>query len=460
TNQTFFRSAGMFEINASQNGNEVFLQDDKDITVNFADTDTASVFNFYEYDDGSGTWVDNGAAAPAVQDALMPQPKTLSLAFNKYISTPAGRKRQALLDTVTYHNRFYDLRYSNCNLESTMTYKKSWHSESTNSLARDHRIKVRRVKRTRGHHVVFDLECNTGLNDELKRLGANHWMVLDESKSKTFRKKFSWKKEYTDVRVVQEGEGFVITLKNKNDKQLIQINAKPVTLVKDKMRKQYKDQQVNYKAYKKRLDQKQRRYDKVLAKKKKREDRWLKRVNGKSKTEVEIWEEVRPLMTADEKEMSFEQWTNYCDSLEAAFKCEFNAFEASQYAFTRGLALSGFGIYNCDQIERLEEPVTIYASFQNESGKKFNSKMTYVVDPNLNGVLCYGDMYKGLSSKKFAVSAANNFYLITVDETGALALASSEQLTEKSFLSHRTYTFEMEELENVSMAELKTRMGW
>ncbi|MFN0033318.1 MAG: hypothetical protein ACKVOR_14240, partial [Flavobacteriales bacterium] len=41
TNQTFFRSAGMFEINASQNGNEVFLQDDKDITVNFADTDTA-----------------------------------------------------------------------------------------------------------------------------------------------------------------------------------------------------------------------------------------------------------------------------------------------------------------------------------------------------------------------------------------------------------------------------------
>lgn len=75
----------------------------------------------------------------------------------------------------------------------------------------------------------------------------------------------------------------------------------------------------------------------------------------------------------------------------------------------RSFSIDGFGIWNCDQFQRLVEPTNIPQYYVDEDGNeidlKTNVQNKYVIDYDLNGVLCFGgiDGFYDQSTKKMAI---------------------------------------------------------
>lgn len=57
---TYFQSAGMFDISATSNGEEVFLDQGKEIELNFASNSTEDGYSLYSLDSESGQWSNEG----------------------------------------------------------------------------------------------------------------------------------------------------------------------------------------------------------------------------------------------------------------------------------------------------------------------------------------------------------------------------------------------------------------
>lgn len=57
---TYFQSAGMFDIGATANGQEVFLADGKNIELDFATNSKEDDYNFYSLDEQTGVWTNQG----------------------------------------------------------------------------------------------------------------------------------------------------------------------------------------------------------------------------------------------------------------------------------------------------------------------------------------------------------------------------------------------------------------
>src|SRR6185369_14248063 len=77
---------------------------------------------------------------------------------------------------------------------------------------------------------------------------------------------------------------------------------------------------------------------------------------------------AKQLMTEDEKKMTYSEWVAYCEQTEKTkneYYDQTNSERLNELASTEGtapnliqsLSLSGMGIYNCDQIQRVNNPV-------------------------------------------------------------------------------------------------------
>jgi hypothetical protein len=91
------------------------------------------------------------------------------------------------------------------------------------------------------------------------------------------------------------------------------------------------------------------------------------------------------------------------------------------------LRIAKTGIYNCDQIERLKNPITITPKYKTKEGKTIYIYCIYLIDNNLNGILKY-DGYMGYSPYKFAYSPSSKNTLLAYDAEGKLYIIKDEQL--------------------------------
>jgi len=64
--QASFESAGMFRLEGSQDGNEIMLANNKTLEVELASFKTGDDFNFYEFDEEEGSWVEKAQAVKEV----------------------------------------------------------------------------------------------------------------------------------------------------------------------------------------------------------------------------------------------------------------------------------------------------------------------------------------------------------------------------------------------------------
>ncbi|WP_395054702.1 OmpA family protein, partial [Flavobacterium sp.] len=172
-----------------------------------------------------------------------------------------------------------------------------------------------------------------------------------------------------------------------------------------------------------------------------------------------FWNNSKQFMTEKETELSIEDWLNYFEKNKTEMQTRYEAItfdeecqkqiaenerlriiqnekqEKISTAYTnasevtKSLNISQLGIYNCDQISRLQNPLIVDAEYLNEKGENINPIFIYLVDKRLNGILKYDGNY-GYSPKHFAYSESSENTLLAFDENGNSYIINSTDFVE------------------------------
>jgi hypothetical protein len=212
-------------------------------------------------------------------------------------------------------------------------------------------------------------------------------------------------------------------------------------------------------------------YNKLL---KNRENKYNKKIKNSDESETNIpiydlkeislhaFNDCKLYMTEEEKKLSYDEWLFYCDHIAEIERKAASTAQASKENLFRSLAIDNMGIYNCDQIQRLQNRVEILAKYKNKTAEKVSPVSAYIIDKKVNAIMQYDGNY-GYSPNKIAFcnDANSQNVLLTVNDDGKMAIFKTDQFKQHSFSNKEVYSFEVEEIKgNVSnVAELKKIMG-
>ncbi len=160
-----------------------------------------------------------------------------------------------------------------------------------------------------------------------------------------------------------------------------------------------------------------------------------------------FWNNSKQFMSEKETQLSIVDWLNYFEKNKTVMQTRYEAITFNEECqkqiaenerlriiqdekqekitaaytnasvVTKSLNISQLGIYNCDQISRLQNPVIVDAEYLDEKGETINPLFIYLVDKRLNGILTYDGNY-GYSPKHFAFSESSENTLLAFDENG------------------------------------------
>ncbi len=454
-----FESAGMFDIAASQNGKQVYLARGKALKMDFVSTDSSTSYNFYVLDDQKGTWVNKGKTdKPLVKKQEMAS-GALSEAVRYYLRAKGERSTALYHDTTTFSNRFNDTSYYYTSLKNPKT--KRFVSEGPDySYLSNRKIqsKIRLTRLSSGKRGEIAFKFTLALHEfpEMRVFAGKSWVITDAETRSSFRAKFGTKNKFNDVRLEQDGEGYAITLKS--DSGFVTLHAYPIApsqLKKTGHGPANVDKAAM--AYHKSLTRREKMFNRGLAKARNQN---LKRRKEDVRTEKSCWASANRAMSLPEKRMSFETWKSYCEVQVKKEKETVLSASAGESTIIRSLELDGMGVFNCDQIQRLTNPIVARAKYKDIAGAGLKTTATYIIDNKINGVLRY-DGYLGYSPSKIAYSAESDNFLITIREDGKVAYADKESFRAETNRSSKSPDFVMAEVDpaKMSVGEFRKVLG-
>lgn len=451
-----FESAGMFEMNASVNGEEVFLAPGKKVDMDFAVVDTASTYNFYRLDEQkgwqylqptgkvemkeTGSRIDTASAVAADVRAIQ--------RFRFLISN--HRKYEPFVGDTTEFERIYDdTNYA------YMSQRKDLRYVEVNMTARERKREMRRLTNWRWQRMssVHGTTCfrlnrwnyyNTisGNNQEMTAFSGITWMLndpLDRNKLKQLRSSYSG---IMDVRMSYSGGNeFEMQLKFPWGFESYSVSAvrmrdnKPVAYSEKACMRMDKN-------YTSKLQRRKRNHALGISRRLKHHERWSAAIQADS---VRNWKNVKNLMSPEEQTMDFRGWTNYVkDYVKKTTGKTQQMLDKSNEVY-QALSVMRFGVYNCDQVRRIQNPVKVLAvAVAVLVGKVLAANHIYVIDKNRNQAFSYYGM-PGEPVEIIYGAKANNTVLV-VKEDGTLAVSKPEQFSAHTRSEKGTISFEAEEL--------------
>lgn len=156
-----------------------------------------------------------------------------------------------------------------------------------------------------------------------------------------------------------------------------------------------------------------------------------------------FWEKNRAYMTTKELLMTADAWFQYFDKnkklmdkryqdLTLSPECTARVRQQQQAikmqqnakALTQSLSISNLGVYNCDQIARLQEPVIVDMGYRDQDGNKVKPAFIYLVDSKINGIMRYGGgeytpfhfAYSPKSENTLLAFAGDDSYIVSAEE--------------------------------------------
>ncbi|MCB0478677.1 MAG: OmpA family protein [Crocinitomicaceae bacterium] len=106
----------------------------------------------------------------------------------------------------------------------------------------------------------------------------------------------------------------------------------------------------------------------------------------------------------------------------------------------KGLNVESFGVYNCDQIYRLENQTNVLADYVDDKGNKINGpKILSLIDLNYNGAFSF-------DPKSFICNSKANNVLALFTNSGKLYLTEKGQLQEMDLKNNHNYTIIMKDV--------------
>jgi hypothetical protein len=447
-NKNMFISAGMFELTASSEGKPVYLKNDKRIDVEMVSTDKKPDYNLYAFNDESGTWEEreNKENIPVTESI----PTTYSNAVNVYLRNLSYGSGKKPVDTVSCRRRFESNNYFYTSKSiGTLAMKKNrwWvRGDSYSAL-----IKITDVRKNRKDgSVVFRIARVVGnTHNELGIYNRTAWKV-DAKSYPELKKALSNKNRFFDVRIEKDGDAYTIKLKSSNG--FTEISAVPMKMTRNKKVCEYpkKIEDYFYKIYCRLLKSREKSFDKQIA----RDLKNYKKAVSYGKKEQRAWINTKYIMTPDERSKPFEEWKAYVETEKKSQRKLSDATAATSSNIIRSFSIDGMGIWNCDQIYRIQDPIKVIAQYKDGDGNKIKTTATYVVDKKLNGVLQY-------NSDEIIFSPSSDNIFIAVKENGDIAYTTSEDLRLQGFANNRYFVFPLKDVNasSTTVEDLRKLIG-
>ena len=471
-----FNSGGMFKIRATHQGEEVFLDKDKKINLDFPLTEDVPDLNFYVFDEKSNKWIEKekNITAKVEQNTVVDIVQFIQV-------QPAG------IDSVVNDNRLTALQNSCYRISQHLKMGKLFAS-STDSLYQkinfteremepfnlkkkksvQYQIsEAKRIKRTHlNHQKSYEVKCKLSTTDDnsiqfasktnsyLGKLNGIRWIP------KRATEKYNSKSvSLTGIKKLNDNL-FSISIKDSvGEKQLDSLQVADFDdqkkLVVTNISNQINNRQIQFK----KRENFAKKQDFVIVKKNKELSR-IKNIRYTTKDSIRridqlvysFWEFNKEFMTPEEKKLSRDEWVDFFDENKKVMLSRYNQIEDKEVkdclerikvleraqknigminnsvnAVRQQLSISSLGIFNCDQIRRLVEPLIVHAEYSDENQNKITPIFIYIIDDTINGILKY-DGYNGYSPSRFAYSPSSGTTLVAFDAEGQAYIYSKEKM--------------------------------
>lgn len=431
-----FETDGMFEIQAKQNGKELSVANNKNIEVDVPATPGSSGFSLYNLQD-NGNW--ENIAQPA---ELTEYTKALSPAWSLYVNS---MRSYNFPDTTPFAQRFPDQEYE------YLTKKGNGHSADAN-ITWMYEFRLKSVFRKSGDEkglVKFKITGYTqGMHKEMRPLMNQTWVYDGIYNKRDFAaavltNKFSSKRYFNDMRLMpnKSGDGYMMVMKGDEGFMRIPVhpygvwdrkekNSKEKLKVRESMQKAKENKAHHvYNTYAKRLLREEKSFDKELNKQKEKALVEWDKIDGANN------EMIRNAMSDEEKKMSDQEWQAYVEKVQ---KSQLLAQKSANIVF-RTVNVNGMGVYNCDRIGKLRNPVPIIADCRDKEEQPLAPIRTFVLDKKLNGVMTFYNNNITLDPKTLSA-------IIVLDYEGKLAFANAETLKNINFKPEKEVAIVLEKL--------------
>ncbi len=497
-----FESAGVFGLNASQGGRNVFVKEGEYIDVEFVMTsDSVENVSFFEYENEQ--WTALGALDRTSQENTFdvkstckqilryPMPPitgdSLGIFLNAmrtgyYLSKEADMEQFYRIGFLTMDERFHDARYLGNNYLHYNIKKIDWKKVGNARAAariqfeyNDDYIQVdekyQEIRLKEGLWVQFRKDLKGGgVQDfpELKELANRKWMVLPKGKYKPSARAKALRtmaEKYMDIRVNYLGDhNFQFVLKREGfvfDTLVVQ----PVFKQGERRNKENACKML-IANYKESLNKRSSKFDERIkfyeknwkyflafsatimprAEKCKSISRWLKSFPKKRTLMERLY---YPYTGLDDNVAELKPLLNRAIA-GTPIPLDNPPFPPSQRLAQR-LSINGFGTFNCDAIQRLgPERITVEANFITATGEKIDAKVINVIDYNINSIL------RLYNAKSVSFNPARKTCMSVIDFYGDVYIVEADAIAAYDYKSGKTvYDFEVQKVITKSVEDIR-----
>lgn len=357
-------SAGMFEVNASRNGELLQLAENKTIEVDMVSSDEGT-YNLYAFDDNQGDWdevASNNLPANGASEFTKAFDKFNKL-YNDFSTTREpetyGQNSGdyfASNEYIRFHKREgsfwaeYDIHDDEQVQKLTREYRRS--ATSANSdLAYFSIGRESDQHRTLREHYFFKFYEQNRSMPEMRDIRRYVWYSADAIGSSEFRGKYGRSKAYADfiMNYDSKAEVFEFVFKDAAGR-FDTLRALPFLGMKKTMDAKaiiHQDILARYAELFRASRKKNIKSEATTERKYTRE--YQSRLANQAKKERRAWERVKPLMTTAESEMSFEKWFAHFDKLRLLQSQILFAQNTNAYTVVRAVSLDKMGYWNVDK---------------------------------------------------------------------------------------------------------------
>lgn len=460
-----FQSGGMFELRAIQDGKELQMAPGRNAQVDFVLTDSSRSYDLYSLDEDRDQWhgpnVNPFASGGPLTDGsgrngVLPKICEESVVFQRGADTV--QNFISLLDTALY---YLDQPRADGRIEFTRlpTFERCWSNRDyagvdfIGDLSPEEKeeyqgitLSANPIRRSRKWQRLRILD-KRGMHPELKAI-EHVELYISTSSSKKLSGVLA--KTYTDFRLLQRG-GRSAVLMLKDPSRFHKISVR----IRDKRRNRPVKKEKVWDAYQVQLSIRKANYanlrltnlpnifwnySKVIMDQEERcmnKPDWLYFFSKKRKKMKERYARTKEACL-NNPELAGQMITSYLDNLKFRLDQGISVAPrppavAGYYTdsllgnFMADLTVSGFGVWNCDQIARLKNPVRLQPVYLDQNGDEIAMSTLSVIDQSINGVLCYNVHYKipvafGKNSLAVFVGVAQNGkrYYLGYDEVAKL----------------------------------------
>lgn len=474
-----FSSSGMFEIRAYANGKELKVKKGKSIQVDFKTTTLNDDWDFYQFNENHHSWEET-STSPSNQTFDTPSGSltpSQMMERNKLCAGTECERYIALIELgkkYTSNSLNLSKRISSLEIldsiyplyfpiESKYKEQKDLEKEYTNQYVIK-QASLQEIPKQKAKNFYFKIKGKNQENNDISPIENVVWVYQAKKNTELLESLQKLKWNAITIDTLEVNKSYKIRLVSQVKRYNLEV--KPLTIASEKTpldeymaSKMYAFDSLRnvYRNIKTEIKDKKDSIARILLPMQsvmKRHNRflgqpWYYNPRRELKELQCFWSLNKPFMFEEERILSISKWYDLLFRNQPKFKKRYLQLEKktayssclkevrdAQEAINKikrienqiqSFFITSGGIYNCDIIKKIINPVLVSPEYLVEDGTKINIYLIYLLDESINGAIRY-DGYMNFGPYQFKVSSFSKTNLIAFDKEGIAYMAKNDQL--------------------------------